>query len=577
MKHIIFFLFFIASCASRNPSLYFATPKQRVFTKKHQQYFVGKKLAIATQGEKSSEIGKRIAQAGGNIIDVAVAISFAISVERPQSTGLGGGGFMVFRLQEHGNRIFALDFREKAPQKAHDQMFLDAQGSEIKGKSRHGIHAAGVPGLVAGLYEVHRKYGKLPWAELLKPAIALAENGFKVYPHLANALKIYYKKLKELSGNQHAFFKTNGRPLKAGELLVQKDLAKTLRIVAEKGHDGFYSGPIAQKIAATSQKYGGLMTFGDLQTYAPVWRKPVVGEYRGYQIFSMPPPSSGGAHIIQMLNTLKHFPLKKWGPYSPKTIHVVSQAMELAFRDRAHYLGDADFVDVPIEQIVSPEYGSFLAKKINPAEKTSFPSKPLENFQNRYESSETTHFSLMDNQGNMVASTQTINGYLGSKVIVPGTGVILNNEMDDFATKPGNSNQFGAIGGDKNLVTGGKRPLSSMSPTLVMRGNRPVLVTGSPGGTKIITCTLHTILNYITHQRSIQDAVRMARYHHQWQPHHIRFDENTLPLTLQNQLRSMGHDLEEKTLNCKVQSVLREGRLLKAVSDQRGEGVATGI
>ena len=496
------------------------------------------KYMIATQGHFSSRAGQLMYRRGGNAVDAAVAVSFTLSVERPQSTGLGGGGFLLLRRPGQ-NDLEAWDFREKAPLKSYPQMFLNKKGKVLKNKSRVGLRAVAVPGLVAGLVEIHARYGKLPFAQVLGPAIELAERGFSVYPELAKALKMKQQILKKFPATQKIFFKKE-RALITGELLVQKDLANVLRIIARQGHKGFYGGRVAQAIVRESKRHNGLITLKDLKTYNVIKRVPIRGKYKDWEIFSMSPPSSGGIHLVQILNVVERFNLKQYGSHHPQSIHLVVAAMQQAFADRAKHLGDADFVSVPVSELISKQYAARIAEKIFKSKAKTrgqvFPSK----FTKGKESDQTTHFSLMDRQGWAISSTQTINGYFGSGVVVSGTGIILNNEMDDFAAKVGADNLFQAIGSEKNLPAPEKRPLSSMSPTIVMKGNRPVLVLGSPSGTRIITCVAQTILNYLEYGLSLKNSVSAVRYHHQWFPDEIRTDFRGLPLSTEKSLKKNG-------------------------------------
>lgn len=530
---------------------------------------------VVTQGEYSTKAGLEMFKLGGNAFDAAAAVSFAISVERPQSTGIGGGGFMLFHAPLMKEPI-ALDFREKAPLKATDKMFLDENGELIPNKSLDGIWSGAVPGMVAGIIEIQKKYGKLPLSDILRPAIRLAEEGFKVYPHLADAIENRAEVIKKFPASMEIFFRKDGTPLKDGDLLQQKDLAKTLKAIMEHGKDGFYSGWVADAIVKEQKRLGGLISHEDLSSYHVKYRKPVEGKFKDYTIYSMSPPSSGGIHIIQILNIIEKDRLKQLGIHSAKTIHLVSSAMQMAFADRAKYLGDTDFVKVPIKGLLSKEYAQNLRKQIDLTKSREQnevrPGNPLP-----YESEETTHFTIMDKDGITIASTQTINGWMGSGLVIPGTGILLNNEMDDFSAKVGSQNLFGAIGGFNNQVAPRKRPLSSMSPTIVFKEDRPVLALGSPAGTKILTCVAQTILNYLEHELPLYEAIATVRYHHQWYPHEIRIGEDGLPEETLRDLKKMGHTITVQDLGCRVQAVALERERLHGVSDPRGEGLAQGL
>ena len=527
---------------------------------------------ITTQGDYSSAAGELMYQFGGNAVDAAVAISFTISVERPQSTGIGGGGFMLIKTPE-GDLPEAWDFREKAPLSADAKMFLDQNGDHIVEKSRVGIHAAGVPGLVAGALEIHAKYGKLPLERVLSPAIDLAERGFPIYPELARALQAKQRTLEKFPSSRKIFFR-EGKVLKEGDLLVQADLAKTLRKIARHGRQGFYGGLVAKAIARQ-----GRISRRDLRAYDVKLRPAIRGSYKGREVFSMGSPSSGGIHLLQILNIAENFNLKKLGPQHPRTVHLIASAMQQAFADRAKYLGDADFVEVPVERLISKRYASEIARKITSERARVQADVPLGEFESfeSIESDETTHFSLMDKDGWAISSTQTLNGYFGSGLVVEGTGILLNNEMDDFAAKEGASNLFGAVGGKQNLIAPQKRPLSSMSPTIVMEKGAPILTLGTPAGTRIFTCVAQIVLNYLEHGLSLADAVAAVRYHHQWFPDEIRIDSPGLPPKTEAALKKMGHVLRTANLNCRIQAVARtKGGKFIGVSDIRGRGRAGG-
>ena len=528
---------------------------------------------ITSQGHFASQAGKKMFSLGGNIIDAALAISFTISVERPQSTGIGGGGFLLYYKPGMKNPI-ALDFREMAPLAAHSKMFLDKTEKIIEGKSTNGIFSVGVPGMVAGLLDLHKQYGHLPLKVILAPAIELAENGFPIYDELASALELQKNELNKYPTTKKIFFK-NDNVYQLGDLLKQIDLANSLKLIAQHGKTAFYKGSISRSIVSTSKKMGGLISPADLAQYEVKSREPIHGKYQGYDIYSMPPPSSGGVHVIEILNLLEPLNLKSLGPMNAKSIHYVSQAMQSAFADRAKYLGDPDFYSVPSSGLTNKEYANTLRSSFteNTARKISdvkygdpFP----------YESAETTHFSIMTNNGETLVSTQTLNGLFGSGVVVDGTGILLNNEMDDFATKPGASNLYGALGGEGNLVEPKKRPLSSMSPTIVMKDNKPILALGSPSGTRILTCVAQTIINKLTYHLSLKESVSLIRYHHQYSPDYIRVDEPGFPQHVASELQSMGYTLKNENLGCRVQAILNENNSLIGLSDPRGQGLAIG-
>lgn len=572
-KTYLFLALILLGCAHEQKGLHQAPPQ---FADKKANYEShAKNLMIVSQGPNATRAGLKISELGGNIFDVFVAVSFVIAVERPHSTGLGGGGFLV-ASGPLVKKPIAVDFREMAPKLASEKMFLNPKGDIIKNLSVDGIKAVGVPGMVAGVLELHQKYGKLPLKLLLSPAIELALKGFPVYPHMAQAIIDRAEILKKYGGD--IYFHENGSPLKTGDLLVQKDLAKTLMIISSLGRAGFYEGAIAEKIVATSQDLGGVLSGLDLANYKVKYRNPLVGTYHDYEIVSMPPPSSGGAHVLEILNIIENDDLSKMPPQDPQAVNLIASAMQLAFADRAEFMGDSDFVSVPLKKITSKKYAKELRKKIlyNKALRSKN-IRPRNKEPDPMESDETTHFTIMDGLGNAIVSTQTINGDFGSGVVVSGTGIILNNEMDDFAPKLGASNLFGAIGGKNNLITPHKRPLSSMTPTIVLKNKSPILALGTPSATRIITCVTNVILNYLDFKLPLYESVAATRFHHQWYPEEIRIDSTGFPRPTIFTLELMGHKINEKDLNCQVQAVTVENEQLHGVSDPRGEGLALGI
>lgn len=527
-------------------------------------------VMITSQGPETTKAGIEILKLGGNLIDAAIAMSFVISVERPQSTGLGGGGFLLFKKSDQAIPE-AWDFRERAPQKAHQNMYLDESGNVIPQKSLSGIAAGGVPGLVAGLEKLHREHGKLSWQKIIQPAIRLAKQGFAVNTELSTALKFSEKNLAQFPSTKKIFFKGD-QVLQQGELLVQTDLAKTLEQIAQAGAAAFYEGPFAAELLKYSKQESGYFSSDDFKKYQVKKRDALRGLFKGYEIYSMPPPSSGGLHILQILNMLQNDQLSA---NQTESIHLIASAQQSAFADRAEFLGDPDFVHIPVEQLLNRKYLEQRRKEIpiNRARKMHEVSSSKNNF---VVPDHTTHFTLMDQDGNVISSTQTINGYFGSHLVVPNTGVLLNNEMDDFAIKPGVANLFGAVGNDKNSVQPMKTPLSSMSPTIVMKNNQPVLALGSPSGTRILTCVASVILNYLEFNMPLYQAVATIRYHHQWTPDVLRVDEPGFPEPIKQKLANMGYQIEKNNLNCRIQAISREGSTLHGVSDPRGEGLSLG-
>jgi gamma-glutamyltranspeptidase/glutathione hydrolase len=534
----------------------------------------GSRYAIATQGRFSTEAAHSILAAGGNLIDAAVATSFVLAVERPHSTGLSGGGFLLYREAASG-KTYAIDFRERAPLKATEKMYLGPNGQPDKELSRNSILASGVPGLVAGLLEIHGRFGKLPLSQVLQPAIDLAEKGFPVYPSLGKALQARAQALTSEPYSAGIFADSSGQVLKPGDTLVQKDLAEALRLIAKKGRAGFYAGPVAKKILSFFKKRHGLITAADFAAYKVHWREPVRGEYHGYEIYSMPPPSSGGVHVVQFLDFLENDNLRALGFLSADAIHLGAASLQSAFADRARYVGDPDFVSVPVASLISKEY---LARRRSAVTlqkaRSAAEVQPGELAPAKHESTETTHFSMIDVSGNMVASTQTINGWMGSGLIVPGTGLVLNNEMDDFSAMEGTQNMFQAIGGKANSIEPQKTPLSSMAPTLVLKKQVPVLAVGAPGGTRIISCVAQTILNVLEFKLPLYESVASIRYHHQWQPDVLQIDPPGPGSTVMGELQKKGYKVDVRPIGCNVMAVSREGDTLHGVADPRDIGTS---
>lgn len=563
--------------SSRTPSLQTTPAPVADFPARDRKLYesVGEKFMVVSQGEATTRAAREIFLQGGNTVDAAAAASFTIAVERPQSTGLAGGGFMVLHLPKKQVKDIAVDFRERAPLKAKEKMYQDAKGELVPGLSTDGALAVGVPGMVAGIIETHRRYGKLSLKQVLKPAIELAEKGYPVYAHLAAAIKDKQAILLKSKEARAIYFTPEGLPLAEGQKVTQPGLAKVLRAIAEKGRDGFYKGWVAEAILKEQKALGGMISQRDLDTYSVAFRKPVSGKYGEYEVVSMPPSSSGGVHVIEILKTVSGFPLAEQGAYDSASVHETASAMQLAFYDRSKYLGDSDFVKVPLKGLTSDAYTAALRKSIvlDKAKRFTEVKNPDPN---TYESKETTHFTIADAQGNVVVSTQTINGWFGSGVVVENTGLVLNNEMDDFSSKPGAPNKFGVIGGTSNAIAPQKRPLSSMSPTIVKKAGKPVLALGSPSGSQILTCVALTALNYLTYKMPLYESVTALRYHHQWTPDKLTVEAPGFSPELTAKLKSIGYDVETGGIGCKVQAVSFEKSGLRGVSDPRGEGMASG-
>jgi len=521
---------------------------------------------VASQEALATQIGVDIMKQGGNAIDAAVAVGYALAVTLPRAGNLGGGGFMLVYLADE-QRAIAIDYREVAPLTAYPDMFLDDAGNPDSQLSRfHGL-AVGVPGTVLGFELALNKYGSMSLAQVMAPAIKLARDGIVVTPDLANSLQATKKRLSQWPSTKTIFYKADGSNYQPGEILKQTDLANTLTAIAKKGSPAFYQGPIAKQISNSVRNAGGMMTMQDLATYEAIERRPVTGDYRGYQVISMPPPSSGGVHIIQMLNMLSQFPIDKMGHNSAATIHVMAESMRRAYADRSLYLGDPDFVNVPVSELTNEQYAKQLVSQINPNKAT--PSSEVSpGTLLPYESNQTTHYSVVDKFGNAVSNTYTLNFSYGSGLVADGTGVLLNNEMDDFSAKPGTPNAYGLIGGKANAVAAKKRPLSSMTPTIVLKDNKPYLVTGSPGGSRIITTTLQVIMNVIDHNMNIAEASAATRIHHQWLPDMIRIEKGLNVDTI-NLLENKGHKVEVKAAMGSTQTIMLTEEGVYGASDPR--------
>jgi gamma-glutamyltranspeptidase/glutathione hydrolase len=521
---------------------------------------------IACSEENAVAAALEVLENGGNAIDAAATLAFALSVTTPQASSLGGGGFMLIYLAKTGETI-ALDYREKAPKLAHKNLFLDENGEFDRNKTRYSHLASGVPGTVAGISTALEKYGTIPLRDAVLPAIKLAENGFEISQSLYEALEKAKPRMQRSKASMKAFYKKYGRSYQIGETLVQPDLAWTLKQIAVNGPDAFYKGEIAQRIVKNMKSNVGLITMDDLENYAPVIRKPVKGNYRGYDILSMPPPSSGGVHVIQVLNILEAFPISKWGANSAKTIHVFAEALKLAFADRSKHLGDSDFVPVPISGLTSKVYANHLRSKVSlDVAKPSaliLPGQPA-----IFESPNTNHFSIIDKEGNIVSNTYTLNFSFGSKITVPDTGILLNNQMDDFVAKQGVQNAYGLTGSYANSISPEKRMLSSMAPTIVMRNQIPILVTGSPGGSRIISAISQVISNVIDHKMNIAEATATPRFHHQWKPDVLYLERGFSPDTIKL-LKNYGHDVQVTGTIGGTQSIMIEDQYLKGSSDPR--------
>jgi len=522
----------------------------------------------------ASQTGIDIMRAGGNAVDAAVAVAFALAVVYPSAGNIGGGGFMVLRLAD-GSR-FTLDFREKAPEAADRDMYLNSLGHVIPGASWEGHLATGVPGTVDGLWRAHQRYGRLPWKKLLRPAIRLAAEGYLLSEVEARKLNNYRDQFLALNTKVPVNY-VRDEPWQAGDTLKNPDLAHTLELIADLGRNGFYRGETAEKIVAEMQRGGGLITASDLEKYRAIWRAPVIGHFRGYTVVSMGPPSSGGILLVQLLTILENYPLEDWGWNSARTVHLMTEAERRVYADRSRYLGDEDFFPVPVSVLTNRNYLVGHMENFNPDHATPSDSVRPGNIE-LLESEETTHFSIVDPEGNAVAVTTTLNGSFGCKVVVGGAGFFLNNEMDDFSVKPGVPNAYGLTGSEANAIAPGKRMLSSMTPTIVERNGRLFMVIGTPGGSTIITSVLQAILNVTVYDMNMQEAVSALKVHHQWRPDTLFMEAGALTLADSLALVSKGHILQVRSPIGRLDGirVLEDGRLESGV-DPRGEDAAIGF
>ena len=566
-----FFLsvFFISS------SYIYSTPiysLKNSYSPAQKEISYGKNGMVTTQHFIATEVGEKILNKGGNAFDASIAIGFTLAVVLPRAGNIGGGGFMVM-FDDDTQKSYSIDYREKAPKLSNRDMYLKDDGSFNDQKlSTFGYLSSGVPGTVAGFWEVHQKFGSLPWEDLLEDAIHYAENGFQITPYMSNVLRTYHKKLSFFEETKKIFlvdypdFKNN---------LIQKDLANTLKIISTNGRDGFYKGAIAQKISSSMKKNGGLISLHDLSNYEAIWREPLKSDYRNLQVITMGPPSSGGVHIIQMLNVLENYDLSSFEHNSSKYINLLAETMKHAYADRSEYLGDPDFYDVPLKKLTSKSYANKISQNIQIGK--SIDSSDINpGMYIDYESAETTHFSVADKYGNVVSSTYTLNSTFGSGVVIEGTGILMNNEMDDFSAAPGIPNQFGLLGAKANEIAPYKRPLSSMTPTIVMKNNELFFTTGSPGGARIISAVLQSILNIVDFEMNLEEATYAKRIHHQWQPDILEV-EFSIEDNLNKELSNIGYDLKvSNPLTC-IQTIMFKNGTFTGYGDfRRPDAFASG-
>ena len=528
--------------------------------------------AVVSAHPEATKAGVQILKSGGNAIDAGVAVQFALAVVYPNAGNIGGGGFFVYR-DKKGNST-TLDYREKAPSKASKDMYLDEKGDAITDKSLYGALASGIPGSVEGMVQAHKNYGKLSWKTDLQPAIDLAENGFAITAQQAGE----FNRLKE------TFLKYNSKPVafvkdgewKAGDLFKQPELAQTLKLIRDKGRAGFYEGPVASAIVAAMQHTKGIITKEDLKAYNAVWRKPVTGTYKDYHVISMPPPSSGGIALLTLLKQVSKFPLTRWGFQTDSTVQLIVEAERRAYADRASYLGDPDYFKVPGKALLDTNYINARLANLDFSKATPSTSVKPGTLPN-YESEQTTHFSIVDAEGNAVSATTTLNGSYGSMVVVPGAGFLLNNEMDDFSVKPGTPNVYGLIGGVANAIEPGKRMLSSMTPTIIEKDGKLVMVVGTPGGSTIITSVFQTVLNVLTFGKNMQEAVAAPRFHHQWLPDEVYVEDGAITESVRKELTLKGYKIVPRGSIGRVDAILvKANGKLETGADPRGNDTGGG-
>ncbi len=535
---------------------------------------IAEKAMVVSAHPLATKVGIEILKKGGNAVDAAIATQFALAVVFPGAGNIGGGGFLL--LRENNGNLASLDFREKAPAASLVNMFLDEEGQVIENLSTRGHLAAGVPGSVAGMEAAFKKYATLSWEELLQPAIDLAVYGFELTEKEASSLNSVQEDLKKYNTILPEFLIREN--WKAGDTIYYKDLGHTLERIRDQGRDGFYKGKTADDLVAEMQRGNGLISHEDLINYEAVWRDPISAYYKDYKIISMAPPSSGGLALIQLLKSVEPYPLKSWGHNSVEAVHLLTEAERRVYADRAHYLGDPDFIRVPVSQLISDQYNDDRMENFNPTMATASTEISAGEIASYTESEETTHFSIVDPFGNAVAVTTTINGWFGNTVVVSGSGFFLNNEMDDFSSKPGVPNMFGVIGGEANKIEPGKRMLSSMTPTIVEKNDKLFMIVGTPGGSTIITSVFQTILNVIVHGMGMQEAVNAKRFHSQWLPDVITAEEDALDEARLKLLEDMGHRFRYRKAIGRVDAilVLKDGKY-EGGADPRGDDYAEGF
>ncbi len=552
-----------------------ATPQARFELANVFSPELGKRGMVVSEEELASRIGAEVLARGGNAVDAAVAVGFALAVVLPEAGNIGGGGFMLVHLAKD-NKTVAIDYRELSPAASHRDMFLKADGSVNHDELGYGFKGVGVPGTVAGLHHALTKYGTLKWQDVIAPAIKLAREGFVLKPAHEESFASARSRFLRNAESTRIFIKPDGSNYQFGEKLLQKDLAWSLEQIAKKGPQAFYGGAVGERLVADIQANGGIMTLDDLKQYKVMEREPVRGSYRGHEVISMPPPSSGGVHLVQILNVLEGYPIKDWGLNSSKTMHVMIEAERRAYADRSRYLGDPDFYQVPVAQLTDKRYAEAIRSQIT-LDKASKSSDVAPGDLKGYESPQTTHYSVMDQWGNAVANTYTLNWSYGTGITAKGTGILLNNEMDDFSAKPGVANAYGLLGEEANAVAPRKRPLSSMTPSFVLKDGKVLLITGSPGGSTIITTVLQMVMNVVDHELNVAAASAVPRFHHQWQPDRVRLEFGFSADTI-DALKAKGHDIRVGSPLGTTESILvRDGWIQGAADPRRAGGGAVGV
>ncbi|MDM1548000.1 gamma-glutamyltransferase [Empedobacter falsenii] len=527
---------------------------------------------VVTAHPEASKVGVEILKKGGNAIDASIAVQFALAVVYPNAGNIGGGGFLVYR--DAKGKTDALDYREKAPLKASEDMYWDKNGNAITDLSLYGQFAAGVPGTVDGMVKAHEKYGKLNWKELVQPAINLAQKGFKITKQQASELTNKHNDFVKYNSKTNAL--TSKSSWKEGDLLIQKDLANTLKLIQQKGRAGFYEGKTADLIVKEMKRGNGIISHEDLKEYQSVWRTPVSGNYKGLKVISMPPPSSGGIALVSLFQSIEDYPINKWGFQADSTIQVMVEAERRVYADRAEHLGDPDFIKVPQKQLLDKSYNVNRMKDFSFDKAT--PSSAIKAGEIiGKESMETTHYVIVDKDGNAASVTTTLNNSYGSLVVVEGAGFLLNDEMDDFSVKPGTPNLYGLVGGKANAIEPSKRMLSSMTPSILEKDGKLFMVVGTPGGSTIITSVFQTILNVVDFGMTMQEAVAAPRFHHQWLPDQIDYEPNAISENVRESLKHKGYTLKERKPYGRVEGILvNTDGTYQAGADPRGDDKAVG-